>query len=221
MQELISVLVMAAGAGERFGGRKQFLNLNSSTVLETSCSLFRKIEEVEKIFVVYPPDMSEAEVRERGKFSSMPEFIRGGRLREESVQKGLEKINTDYVIIHDAARPMCPRGVINRVIKEMIQSGAVVPAVTAESTVKIKTRGKIKQVNRNNVFLIQTPQGYRSKEIREAYKRRKNGRYTDSSSIAQEAGIKVKIVKGDKRNIKITDSFDYKRIIREKGGEKK
>ena len=218
MPALISVLVMAAGRGERFSGRKQFFNFGESTVAGRACSLFKNLEEVTNIYLVYPPDMSFRKVKKEGKIPPGVEFVKGGLIREESVEKGLEKVKSEYVLIHDAARPFCRPEVIKRVIAEMKISGAAAAALTPDSSVVYREeKGSFVTLDRDRVYLIQTPQGYRSEDIRRAYACRGRGGYTDSSSVARQAGIMVKMVEGDKGNIKITRRGDYDAAV---GGEK-
>ncbi len=209
---------MAAGSGERFGGLKQFLSFGTVTVAEKSCSLFRDIDGIARIIVVYPPGMTEQQARLQGGFSPETELVSGGRIREESVEKGLNTVKTPYVLIHDAARPNCPADVILRVIEEMKNSGAAVPGINPDSSVRYEKNNESVSLGRNRVFLVQTPQGYRTEDIVKAYKRRKKSGYTDSSAVAEESGIKVKIVAGDKDNIKITGRGDYENIIKRTGG---
>ncbi len=209
---------MAAGSGERFGGPKQFFSFGPVTVAEKSCSLFRNINGVERVIAVYPSNMTEQQVRREGAFSPGTDLVKGGVLREESVEKGLDAVKTPYVLIHDAARPLCPREVIIRVIEEMKQSGAAVPGINPDSSVRYEKPAESVCLDRNRVFLLQTPQGYRTEDIVKAYKTKKKSGYTDSSAVAEEAGIKVKIVDGDKGNIKITARGDYENIIKRTGG---
>ncbi len=218
MRGLISVIIMAAGRGERFGGAKQFFSLRGKTIARTSCDLFFGFKEVDQVIAVYPRDLSKERARKLGGFSNETELVGGGKLREQSVERGLEKVKNKYVLIHDAARPLCPPQVIERVIKETCRKGSAVPAVSPSSSVKCMLDGEIRSVDREKVFLIQTPQGYLTEDIRMAYRKRKKKVYTDSSSLAQEAGININLVPGDRKNIKITDRSDYEKICRMKGG---
>lgn len=207
---------MAAGRGERFGGRKQFFDFCSTTVAGASCDLFLNLEGLDKVFLVYPPDMKRGEVEKKAKLNSPVELVRGGDLREKSVEKGLDKVKSKYVLIHDAARPLCPLAVINNVVREMKKSGAAVPALRPSSALARASGSSFVPLDRNSVYLIQTPQGYKSAEIRAAYKNRKSRAYPDSSAVAYEQGIKVKPVEGDRLNVKITERADYEYLCSRK-----
>ncbi|MFC2062035.1 IspD/TarI family cytidylyltransferase [Elusimicrobiota bacterium] len=203
------VLIMAAGKGERFGDRKQFLKFGEATAVNIAVELFKKVEGISNIFVVYPPDMTEEEFMEEGKPGEDAIMVRGGILREESVKNGLEKVESDYVLIHDAARPACTEGLVRRVRDAAAEYGAAVPGINPASTINYIENGNIRILDRNRVYFIQTPQCYKTSEITTAYNDRKKNGYTDSSAVAREAGIEVKLVEGEARNIKITYRDDY------------
>jgi len=203
------VLIMAAGRGERLGKRKQFLPLGDSTVVSESVRLFKEFTEIRNIIVVYPPDMEEETVYTEGRLPETVHLVKGSELREDSVSNGLEAVQTEFVLIHDAARPACSKELVKRVMEKTFLSGSAVPAVNPSSTVKIADGKKITPVDRTKVFLVQTPQGFKTAEIKKAYAGRTGKGYTDSSTIAQEAGLEIELVEGERENIKITYFEDY------------
>ncbi len=207
MPSSVDILIMAAGSGKRFGRRKQFLQLGKSTVLGETVGLFKNIREVKKIIVVYPSDMSEEEVKRKGMIENVT-LIKGGIQREDSVRNGLGEVNSEYVLIHDAARPACGVNLIKRVIEATLKYDAAVPGVNPSSTVKYSDGEKLRTLDRSRVYLVQTPQGFRASKIKEAYNA-VTGRFTDSSSVAESSGFDVKIIQGEKDNIKITTPEDY------------
>lgn len=215
MPGFIDVLIMAAGHGQRFGQKKQFLKFGNTTVLGAAVKLFDNIKvrkshkEINRVIVVFPPDMNEYDVRKKGMLSEDIGLTMGELKRKDSVSNGLELVKEDYVLIHDAARPDCSAGTIKRVIEAMFKYGAVAPAIRPSSTVKYLENGRLKPLSREKVLIIQTPQGYRTSEIKRAYQAAGTEEYTDSSSIAQAAGINVRVVDGDNWNIKITLPEDY------------
>lgn len=200
---------MAAGRGERFGKKKQFLDFGKTTVLNTSVVLFMNIEEVNQIIIVYPPDMDKKEVIKKGKLCGDLTMVKGGKKREESVMNGLKHVQEEFVLIHDAVRPCCSKRLIKEVLKTTLEQGNAVPGINPFSTVVFFREGEYKLLDRSKVFNIQTPQGYRTSEIIKAYKNRKDFGYTDSSSVAYDYGIKIIIVKGERNNKKITLQEDY------------
>ena len=202
---------MAAGKGIRFGSYKQLSLVGESTVLALACRLFS--DRVDRIIVASPPDTQPAELRMRAGLDEAVEVVEGGSLREESVLNALRAASAEYVLIHDAARPACPWDLVDRVIKAMAETGCAVPALKPSSTLKyLEDDGSLKPLDRDRVYFIQTPQGYRRKQLLEAYETRSGSGYTDSSSIALEAGMKPAIVEGSPLNIKITVPEDLLRI---------
>lgn len=213
MQESVDAVIVAAGSGIRYGSRKQFLELAGTTVINYIVQIFARQEEIANIIVVYPQDLSEEEFRNRAKIGEDIIAAAGGSARAQSVINGLKKVVSKYVLVHDGVRPVISDELINRVIEAAKKYGAAVPAVNPVSTVKYEENGQIRSLNREKVYLIQTPQGFVAKELIAAYDKcgaLKN--FTDSSSIMEEAGSKVNMVTGDRYNIKITSPDDYSYI---------
>jgi len=200
---------MAAGAGSRFGSQKQFERIGGGTVISSAARLFLEHPKVNKVFAVFPPDMEADVFMKTGKLPPEVCPVLGGDLREISVLNALRASEADYVLIHDAARPFTPRELIERVIYAMLRDGCAIPAVRMTSTLKyLDDDGSLSSLERERVFAVQTPQGYRRKEILRAYEERKGSGYTDSSSVAAEYGIMTPLVEGSVKNIKITTRDD-------------
>ncbi|MEW6102518.1 MAG: 2-C-methyl-D-erythritol 4-phosphate cytidylyltransferase [bacterium] len=137
----------------------------------------------------------------------------GGKERQDSVYNGLKMLSEDtkIVLIHDGARPFVSKELIGRVISCAKNDGAAVPGIPSKATVKmVKDGWVLNTLNRENLWLIQTPQGFKKEIILSSYKKAyESGFYgTDCASLVEKAGFKVKIVLGDERNIKITTPFD-------------
>ena len=188
--------------------RRSSLPYGETTVLGHCISLFKSIAAVKDIIVVYPPDMSEDELRHQSKISDCI-LVTGGEKRMDSVLNGLNKVSADYVMVHDAARPSCSAALIERVLSSVFETGAVVPGIKAVSTLKYVDAGKIKSLDRDKVYMIQTPQCFSTDLLRKSYELYKGAEATDSSTIVSAAGFKVNIVPGERENIKITIPEDY------------
>ncbi|MEW6680764.1 MAG: 2-C-methyl-D-erythritol 4-phosphate cytidylyltransferase [bacterium] len=137
----------------------------------------------------------------------------GGEKRQDSVYNGLKMLDkdTEIVIIHDGARPFVSKDLIERVISSAKDDGAAVLGIKSSSTVKMVKNGWVlNTLNRENLWLIQTPQGFKKEIILSSYKKAyASGFYgTDCASLVEKAGFKVKIVLGEEKNIKITTPFD-------------
>jgi len=139
-------------------------------------------------------------------------IITGGKTRAESAFKGLKSIksyNIKNVMIHDAARPNFSLRLLDKLNKELKFNDCVIPALNAIDTIKQKLSGKVINLKRKNIYLIQTPQAFDYKKL---YKlqNNKSSEITDDASLFIDAGKKIKIIKGEIKNNKITINSDIK-----------
>ena len=117
--------------------------------------------------------------------------------------------NIKNVIIHDAARPNFSLKLLNKIYKELKSNDCVVPAIQTTDSVKLKASNKVINLKRKNIYLIQTPQAFNYKEL---YKLQndKSIEVTDDANLFVKAGKKIKIIKGEINNNKITVNSDIK-----------
>ena len=208
-----SAIVTAAGQGTRFGAKKAIQLLKGRPLLAWAVSNFEKIETFGEIIVTIPPDDAEdfyADLISSENFQKV-RFVKGGETRYESVRKGFFTVRNEdgIVLIHDAARPLVSRELIEKVLDGAEQYGAAIPVVPVNETVKEAKDGKVvRTIPRESLFLAQTPQGFRFNVLREAYSKIKDVIVTDEAMLVELAGHGVYIVEGDPRNIKITNRFD-------------
>jgi 2-C-methyl-D-erythritol 4-phosphate cytidylyltransferase len=134
----------------------------------------------------------------------------GGKRRQDSVAAGL-KLLKDYgwVIIHDGARPLVTKELIEEGLKAAKETGAAVAAVPVTDTIKVADDDRIVRQTpvRQNLWAVQTPQVFRFDIITKAYRQAK-GEFTDDASLVEQAGYKVKLYMGSYDNIKITKNND-------------
>ncbi len=208
----VSALVVAAGAGRRFGGRKQFAALRGRPVVEWALEAFQAHGAVDDIVLVLP-DEKDGE-RYRARFGKITAVVRGGRRRQDSVLRGFRAVAADragIVLVHDGARPLVSPALIGRVIAGALKSGAAVPVVPLEDTVKEVRDGRIAAtVDRASLVRAQTPQGFLYGLLGQALETaRKDGfSGTDESMLVERLGVPVIRVEGDPRNLKITTPLD-------------
>ena len=239
-------IIVAAGKGSRMGMDvpKQLLSFDGSTVLETSVRAFSSREEMDAVVVVSPEDGSldgiYEEMAERVSAEDGREIaiVRGGRERSDSVIAGLEKaaelaagkgIPEDdvMVMIHDAARPGVTGDIIDACLEAMEYFDAAAAAVPSTDSVRMIFHAPLKgepsypiitstQVDRNLIFLMQTPQCFRLPDIRSAHKEAKASGFaaTDDASAAEHAGIRIAVVRGSSSNKKITTREDIRMATR-------
>ncbi len=194
-------VVVAAGSGARFGGAKQFAVIRGLTVLQRSVAALAP--HVDGVVVVVPP----GEVGMHPVDVAIPVVAcAGGVTRSDSVRRGLACVpaTAEFVLVHDAARPLVPDAVVRRVI-DSVRAGAdaVVPAVPVTDTMRSVDGGV---VDRSKLIAVQTPQGFRADVLRHAHGTGAEG--TDDAGVVESAGGTVTVVNGDPSNLKITTPTD-------------
>ena len=138
------------------------------------------------------------------------DVIKGGTERHNSTQNALNYLKNKKiknVFIHDAARPNLSIKLLHRLKKELKKNNAVVPYLKSENSVKYKIKNKINNLDRNKIFLTQTPQCFNFQELFNLYKSNKE-KITDEASLYLRKNRKIKFILGDKKNFKITTIED-------------
>ena len=225
-----TAIVLAAGQGKRMNSKvqKQFLLIKGKPVLYYSLSCFQNSREIEEIIVVTGKDsinFCKQEIIEAYGFSKVKAVIAGGRERYDSVYAGLCACeDSDYVFIHDGARPFLTEDMIRRGKEAVLASGACVIGMPSKDTIKIADEnGMVASTpSRSLVWNIQTPQIFSYTAIREAYERARQQNMadiTDEAMVMERFGnMKIKLVEGSYENIKITTPEDI--LVAEKILEK-
>ncbi len=137
----------------------------------------------------------------------------GGARRQDSVLKGLQRVDpaSDVVLIHDAARPFVTPDLVRRVIRGALKHGGAVPGVAVRDTLKrLDAKGLVRAtLDRNGLWAVQTPQGFRKGVLEAAYAAGHGRRdATDDAQVVERAGGKVAVVEGNPENFKITSKID-------------
>jgi len=209
-----SAIVVAAGAGKRYGERKQFTYLRAKPVLEWTLEKFEAHPGVDAVVLVLPDEQDLKHYRMR--YAKIIDIVRGGERRQDSVWQGFRLLSAEapeVVLVHDGARPLVSAALIGRVIEAARADGAAVPVLPLEDTVKEVREGRITgTVDRTFLARAQTPQGFRYDVLKKALDAARRDRFhgTDEATLAERAGIPVTAVPGDPRNIKITTPVDIK-----------
>jgi len=222
----ISVIVVAAGKSERFGGKesKVFAKLDGQPLFLRALQLFVNREDVcQTLLVVGPQDIGQMKSKFGANIGFMGvKLIEGGTERYESVANGLGEVSDDaeYVAIHDAARVCLAADWIDKVFEAGVKSGAAIPVTPVTSTLKHVGSDNVitETVSREGLHMAQTPQIFRKDVVTEAYAALKNKGpdafgdlpLTDDAQLVTAVGNKVAVVQGDPRNIKITTREDLK-----------
>lgn len=207
-----AAIVVAAGAGKRFGEPKQFAYLRGKPVLEWTLERFEAHPEVDAIALVLPDENDLKHYRMR--YPKIVDIVRGGARRQDSVWQGFRLLDAaapEVVLVHDGARPLVGAELIGRVIAAALADGAAVPVIGIEDTVKDVRDGRVAgTVDRSFLARAQTPQGFRFEVLKKALEAARRDRIhgTDEAALAERLGIPVTAVPGDPRNIKITTPVD-------------
>lgn len=215
----ISVIILAAGKGRRMGREvnKQFLVLNNKPILSYTIAAFENNYNIDEIIVVAAKNEIEycsKNVIEKYNFKKVTKVVEGGEERKDSVLNGLRSLSDcEIVLIHDGARPFVNDRIINEGIENSRKYGACTCGVSPKDTIKIKSSDgfAIETPNREELFLVQTPQCFKYsliKEAHEAITKVKNYNITDDTMVAELSGHKVYLYQGDYNNIKITTPED-------------
>ncbi|HHW60514.1 MAG TPA: 2-C-methyl-D-erythritol 4-phosphate cytidylyltransferase [Syntrophomonadaceae bacterium] len=219
MADNLRVVIAAAGRGRRMEDQinKQYILLGSRPVLAYSLEFFENIDKVDRIVVVARKKEIEycrREVVERYGFKKVSHIVAGGKERQNSVWAGLQQLgrDTDYVAVHDGARPLLSSKVLYDLLRTAEEWGAAIPGVAGKDTLKMVDRdGFVRQtMDRESIYSIQTPQVFKYAELLHAYQQANEEGFigTDDASLFEHFIGRVKVVKGDERNIKITTQDD-------------
>lgn len=214
----VSVIIAAAGNSTRYGtGKsKQFLILDNTPVLIKSIQAFEEIDDVKEIIVTARKqdfDIIEDFIAQYG-VRKVKHIVEGGATRQDSIYAAVENVDekADLVAVHDGARPLIKRKVIESVIQKADEVDAAACAVPVKDTIKIiDSSGKIVTTpERDALRAVQTPQIFRLSLYKEAIEKAVSDgkQYTDDCQLVESMGYPVYLVDGDYENIKITTPDD-------------
>jgi 2-C-methyl-D-erythritol 4-phosphate cytidylyltransferase len=206
----VGAVLLAAGASRRFGGSrpKQFLTLKGGPLFLFSLSAFLRVPSVKEIVVVVPKNFSSSKIPRDKKIKTVP----GGSFRGESVRNGVKALsaNIDVVLVHDTARPLVSRDIIERVARAAHKKGAALAAWPLPDTLKWADAGaRVKKtIPRKNLWLAQTPQGFRRRVALDCLLK-PSATATDDAELAERKGVRVQLVEGAPTNMKVTYPHDF------------
>jgi len=215
-----TALIVAAGAGDRFGGPvpKQYLDLGGMPILRRSVLAFLGHPHIDFIQIVINPAHRDRYDKAVGDLD-LPEPIEGGVTRQDSVRLGLEalaqKQKPQFVMIHDAARPLIDAATITAVRKALEGQRGAIAAKPLVDTLK-RAEGEIiaTTIDRRNLWQAHTPQAFHFNDILAAHRAAQGAELTDDAAVAEKAGIAVALVPSNPDNMKITNPDDLDRAAR-------
>lgn len=219
------VLIVAGGQGLRMGGDlpKQFIPLEGKPVLMHTLETFYRWDPTAELVLVLPKEHQaywQMLCREIG--CKVPHGIAdGGETRFHSVRNGLDFLvqerdlrseagEVSLIAVHDGVRPFVSSEVISACFEAAGQEGAAVPALPMVESIREMDGEESRPVDRSRYFAVQTPQVFRSDLLLKAYDVPYSPLFTDDASVVEAMGAKVKMVTGNRENIKLTTPFDLR-----------
>ena len=209
----VGAVVVAAGSGLRFGpgARKQYRTLRGVPILELAVRPFLDHPAIVRTVVVLPID----------DISAPPDWlthldvirVAGGEQRGDSVRNGLDALGDvcDVVLVHDGARPLVTRELIDRLLAAAGEEG-VIPAIASTDTLKVVAPDGLVEstVDRSRLWRVQTPQLFPLEPLRRAHENARHARIStsDDAALFEREGWPVRVVEGDIRNLKVTTAAD-------------
>lgn len=213
---MLSAIIAAGGSSRRMGFDKLFALLGDEPIIAHSIAAFEEAPSVGEIILVGRAESLtelEALVRRRN-FRKVSAIVPGGRLRQDSVARGLERVaaGTNFVAVHDAARPLVRPGLIERIYGAAQTHGGATSGVAVIDTLKRVNDAQlvVGGVDRAQLFAVETPQIFQRELLEQAYRALSENalEVTDEISAVERVGAKVMILPNEEKNFKITVPSD-------------
>ena len=212
---MFTLILTCAGRSARAGEDKILFNLNGKTVMENALIPFLSDKRIDRVIVTSSKNDFDAIAKILENYTQKPvTLILGGGTRHESVSKALSLVETDYVIIHDGARPYVDKDIIDASVDSALEYGSGVSAINSRDTVASAKDNRIVDIKgKEYLYLIQTPQSFNTAKLKNAF-RHANKVYPDESSIWLDFVGQPALSQGKPKNIKLTFHEDLKQPYR-------
>ena len=209
-------VIVAAGSATRMGGiDKVMADLGGEPMIVRTVRAFQNCDAIASIVIVTREDLIRPISDLCRDMKKVAAVVAGGKSRQESVHLGLNALpkGTKLAAVHDGARPLVSWQVIDRVVRAANTYGAAAPAIPVKDTIKVVQGGLVKETpDRSSLMAVQTPQVFDFDLLRGALRKAEEDRaqVTDDCSAVERTGMRIKIVEGDERNLKVTTPMDLK-----------
>ena len=209
-------VIVAAGSASRMGGiDKVMASLGGEPMIVKTVRAFDSCDAVKEIVIVTREDLIRKISELCRYFPKVKAVVAGGSSRQESVHLGLNALSPKMQLaaVHDGARPLITWQVIDRVIRAAHTHGAAAPGIPVKDTIKVVSGGVVTSTpDRSTLQAVQTPQVFDFDLLRGALKKaeEEGAQVTDDCSAVERLGMKIRMVEGDERNIKVTTPMDLK-----------
>jgi len=206
-----SAVILAGGNGKRINSDfpKQFIKVKNKRIIDYSIDTFKKNKNINEIILVLHKDWVHHFKNDYHNFK----LVEGGSSRYESSFNGILScsVNTENVLIHDAARPLLTQKIIDNCINNLSSCDATTPYFNVSDSMILKDSNSVNYLNRSKIKSIQTPQAFNKNIIIDAMKNAQNIGTDDISTLLNyNSNLDIKFFKGDKNNFKITNDIDLK-----------
>lgn len=208
-----SSIIVAGGAGKRLGGPvpKQFQTVKGKPLLMWTIEAFHAYDAGIPLIVVLPKEHFDIwkALCMGHRFFIDHQVVAGGAERFHSVKAGLDKVEGDgLVAVHDGVRPVVSAALIERCFEAAHHKGAAIPVVPVVPSIREITSDGSKALDRSKLRAVQTPQCFHTNLLRKAFEQPYDAAFTDEAALVERLGVKVELVEGDERNIKVTSATD-------------
>jgi len=209
-------VIVAAGSASRMGGiDKVMAPLGGEPMIKRTVRAFQECDAVSEVVIVTREDLILPITNLCREFPKVTAVVAGGKSRQESVGKGMNALSKDVKLaaVHDGARPLITWQLIDWVIRAANTYGAAAPAIPVKDTMKTVEGGIVVNTpERAKLRAVQTPQVFDIDLLRGALVKAKEdgAEVTDDCSAVERLGMKIKIVEGDEKNLKVTTPMDLK-----------
>ncbi|MDR0699104.1 MAG: 2-C-methyl-D-erythritol 4-phosphate cytidylyltransferase [Tannerella sp.] len=210
-----TVIIVAGGKGVRMGGGlpKQFIPLQGQPVLMHTLDVFYQWDAAMELLLVIPEEQASywRMLCKELNYTVPHRIVYGGDTRFHSVRNGLNGTEGEGIIaVHDGVRPFVSPEVISSCFTIAGAFGAAIPVVPMIESVREINGNDSRPFDRNRLCIVQTPQVFRAGLLRRAYEQPYDERFTDDASLVEAAGHTIRLVDGNRENIKITTPMDLK-----------
>lgn len=213
-------IITSAGTGERSGLKinKNLFVFDGSTVIEKTVSVFLSVQEIDQVIVTAPKNDLDAFL-ELFENNDKVTVTTGGETRTSSVKNALSLVEDGYVLIHDGARPFVTADLIKKCLYKAVIEGNCIPLTPVTDTLAITENDVIVKTERAKFSSVQTPQVFKTKEIKQAYDNIADGEvFTDDCSVYLKHVGNCHYVLGDPDNVKLTYKKDFENLLDIKSG---
>ena len=209
-------VIVAAGSASRMGGiDKVMASLGGAPMIVKTVGAFQHCDAIEEIVIVTRQDLI-APIQELCReMDKVRAVVTGGSSRQESVWLGLNAFSgkIQLAAVHDGARPLISWELIDRTVRAANSYGAAAPAIPVKDTIKVEGSGLVESTpDRSHLRAVQTPQVFDFDLLRGALQKARDdgAEVTDDCSAVERLGMKIRLVEGEERNLKVTTPLDLK-----------